>query len=292
MGSLCRGHLSNEPPMSFSRISLMATLGLAISVASILISQSAHSRAESANRSQSTSNEVAPTKASPQSIAPSEAPQADSPGSAIIIVDLSKSFAPIDEAKEAALRGVTDVLQQVLTQAWPAGSVYVSAIGSSSLTLDAPCGPAITYEQQLLRVDPHKSASARITRSEVLKRWFTECVRRIHQRSAKEEPFTDISGAVAIATISTKTVAGSKLLCILSDFAEDLPKGNQRAEFVLKGERVLMLWGPQRSDEKDPNRLFNRLAQWEDRFRRAGASEVLSLPIAGFTSEKVKQWTQ
>jgi hypothetical protein len=227
-------------------------------------------------------------------IAQTDASQVQSgrPGAATIIVDLSKSFSPIDKEKEAALRGVAEAVVQLLTHSWPSGSLYVSAIGKSSLTLDAPCGSAITYEPRLIQSDTNDRSKTKITRPDLLKSWVSECLGLIKRRSAREEPFTDISGAVAMAARSMKDVSGQKLLCIMSDFVEDLPRGNLRAEFSLSGERVLMLWAPQSRDPKDPNQLFKRLADWEERFKRAGASEVVQVPIAGFTNEQVTKWTR
>jgi hypothetical protein len=53
-----------------------------------------------------------------------------------------------------------------------------------------------------------------------------------------------------------------------------------------------MLWAPERSDAKDPSRLFKRLQAWEERLRRAGASEVLQVRIAGFTNAQVTRWSR
>lgn len=223
---------------------------------------------------------------------PSSSQQATEPrpGLAIVIVDMSKSFAPLDGTKVSALKAVTDGLYEVLTKSWPSGSVYVTTIAASSLRTDGPCGPPMVYKQQLLHLSNGKARGTSITTPDVLTQWFQECVGLVKKRSEKPEMHTDISGAVAMAAEAAREVSGPKLLCVVSDFVEDLPQGNKPAQFVLSGERVLMLWAPQETDATDPNQMFARIKGWEDHFRKAGASQVVTAPVTGFTAGSLQRW--
>jgi hypothetical protein len=82
-------------------------------------------------------------------------------------------------------------------------------------------------------------------------------------------------------------VAGRKFLVVFSDFVEDHPKEAVETRFTLSGERVLMIYRAESSDLADPNRLFARLAVWEQRLKRAGAASVVRLPTDGITPSTV-----
>jgi hypothetical protein len=82
------------------------------------------------------------------------------------------------------------------------------------------------------------------------------------------------------------------VLCVFSDFQEDLPSGSKPAAFRLTGERVLMLWAPESHDQTDPGQMKSRLQEWEQRFKASGASDVLRLPVAGLRRAGVESWIQ
>jgi hypothetical protein len=211
--------------------------------------------------------------------------------SVAIAIDFSKSFAPFDAQKQTAIRALMAAINRAFTDRWPSGTVYLSAVGSSSLGQVPPCGPAVTYRQTLVPSALNQQ-QGRIVSKAVLAEWIEECVSRVVERSKAVEGYTDISGAIALAADWARTTSGRKLLCVFSDFVEDLPRGAERANFKLNGERVLMLWAPQSTDLGAPNKLFERLSGWEQAFSKAGASAVSRLQIAGLTSEQVSEWIQ
>src|SRR5687768_8029314 len=84
--------------------------------------------------------------------APPATPQLEQTRDATVtlLLDFSQSFAPLVGEKETALRAVMQALESALTQKWTSGTIYVAAIGSSSLNQQPPCGPAITFRPSLI----------------------------------------------------------------------------------------------------------------------------------------------
>src|SRR5204862_7670308 len=109
----------------------------------------------------------------------------------------SRSFAPFDPEKKLALGALMQALKNALTQRWPSGTIYVSAVGTSSLKQVPPCGPAVSYRQLLIASSVKKEGQ--ITSKGVLDQWTSECVTQLVKRSANVEEYTDLSGAVALA---------------------------------------------------------------------------------------------
>jgi hypothetical protein len=208
----------------------------------------------------------------------------------VIAVDFSKSFAPLDSPKTAALQTLANALQTAMTKRWPSASLYVTPIGNASLLASPPCGPAILYQGLLIAPRETNPTNRTISQPSVLSKWWTECIQQLTAKSQHVEAFTDISGAVALAAQSMRLSSGPKLLGIVSDFVEDLPKGNLAADFQLSGERVLLMYGPETSDGRNPSVLTKRLSDWEQRLQSAGASRVVRVPIAGLTAESLQTW--
>ncbi len=94
--------------------------------------------------------------------------------------------------------------------------------------------------------------------------------------SAKGSAYTDITGGmIQGAEYLNETKAGIKTIVIFSDMQEDLSKGTIR-DFPIKldGIRVVALNVTKlRSDNADPRQYLERLAHWEERARKAGATE-------------------
>lgn len=83
--------------------------------------------------------------------------------------------------------------------------------------------------------------------------------------SRRPEPFTDISGALALATAKAKNQAeGSRLMIILSDFEEDLPRGHLPARYDLEGFRIAMIYRVLPKDTKEPDGLPTRIQEWKN----------------------------
>jgi hypothetical protein len=95
-------------------------------------------------------------------------------------------------------------------------------------------------------------------------------------REARGSAHTDITGGLLQgAEYLKETRAGIKTIVIFSDMEEDLDKGAIR-DFPIRldGIRVVALNVTKLgTDNADPRRYLGRLASWEARVRRAGASD-------------------
>ncbi len=95
-------------------------------------------------------------------------------------------------------------------------------------------------------------------------------------KEAKGSAYTDITGAlIQGAEYLNETKSGIKTIVIFSDMQEELGKGTVR-DFPIKldGIRIVALNVTKlRTDNADPRIYLDRLAHWEERVRKAGASE-------------------
>jgi hypothetical protein len=196
----------------------------------------------------------------------------------VILIDLSKSFAPLKSADERALEQVGIAVVHMATREWQRPVLFLwSIIGSSSQFRDLPCGPPILYAPRIGR----QSRQGEIGTEQRLRNWNKACVLRLTGGGIKPEEYTDISGAVYLASETARSSTGRKFLIIMSDFYEDLPPGNQPTKFQLSGEQVVMLYRPDPRDEKDPNQMIARLQDWASRLKNAGARGACLLPVKG-----------
>ena len=95
-------------------------------------------------------------------------------------------------------------------------------------------------------------------------------------RNIKGSAYTDITGGlIQGAEYLSETKAGIKTIVIFSDMQEELGKGTQR-DFPIKldGIRIIALNVTKLgSDNADPRLYLDRLAGWEARVKKAGATE-------------------
>jgi hypothetical protein len=202
-----------------------------------------------------------------------------------VLVDISKSFAPLTRADQNALDQLERAIERAATSAWePPVSIYWTTIGNSGVLANSVCGSALFHPRM---VTP-RSRSDEFSSVGQLQPWFHECIRAVVTRSQQhQEAYTDISGSIALAAENARRVSGKKYIAILSDFAEDRPAGTKATEFELSGETVVMLYRAQPADASDGNLLFARLKQWEERLKRAGAKSTCRVSIVGATSNTI-----
>lgn len=95
-------------------------------------------------------------------------------------------------------------------------------------------------------------------------------------KQVKGSAYTDITGGlIQGAEYLNETKAGIKTIVIFSDMQEELNKGTVR-DFPIKldGIRIVALNVTKLgTDNADPRKYLDRLARWEDRTRKAGATE-------------------
>jgi hypothetical protein len=98
----------------------------------------------------------------------------------------------------------------------------------------------------------------------------------VFSKEIKGTAFTDITGGlIQGAEYLNETKAGIKTIVIFSDMQEELGKGTIR-DFPIKldGIRIVALNVTKLgTDNADPRIYLDRLARWEDRARKAGATD-------------------
>jgi hypothetical protein len=168
--------------------------------------------------------------------------------SVVVLVDFSKSFVPLSQ-DERALREVSEA----------------------------------QFQQSLIKRDNEDPSQ--------IAQKLEDCTRstvRASTVSAEQAPYTDISGAIALAAEQGESIVGSKYLIIISDFIEDLSPGTRPIKLQLNGERVLLLH--RTGTEHTPVALvdhLDRIHGWSDALRRDGASSVVALPLNSVTRLRV-----
>jgi len=95
-------------------------------------------------------------------------------------------------------------------------------------------------------------------------------------KEVKGSAYTDITGGlIQGAEYLNETKAGIKTIVIFSDMQEELGKGTVRDfPISLDGIRIVALNVTKLgTDNADPRKYLNRLARWEGKVRKAGATE-------------------
>jgi hypothetical protein len=202
--------------------------------------------------------------------------------SVVVLVDFSKSFVPLSQ-DERALREVSEATAELAQREWqPPVAVLWSRIQTASLVASPLCGP-FQFQQSLIKRDNEDPAQ--------IAQKLEDCTKstvRASTVSAEQAPYTDISGAIALAAEQGESIVGSKYLIIISDFIEDLSPGKRPVKLQLNGERVLLLH--RTGTEHTPMALvdhLDRIRGWSDALRRAGASSVVALPLNSVTRLRV-----
>jgi hypothetical protein len=203
-----------------------------------------------------------------------------------VLVDFSRTFAPLGKADERALRVVSAALAELANQSSPPVRFYWSRIESQSVLSQGLCKP--------LRVEPKLIPSAGDLDKERLGKALKSCVETIVRASADEahrSAYTDISGALAMADEQTRGETRERIFVILSDFLEDLPGGAMPAEYRLDGVRVLLLHRPGLDDRKGSSveSYRGRVARWAGKTRERGAGQVVAMPLTASTRHRVTQ---
>lgn len=202
--------------------------------------------------------------------------------SLVVLVDFSKSFVPLSN-DERSLSEVSAATSELAQREWqPPVTVLWSRIQTASLISSPLCGP-FQFQQSLIKRDNDDSAKIAdklqaCTKATVL----TSAI------ASEQAPYTDISGAIALATEQGRSTFGPKYLIVLSDFVEDLPPGKQPIRLQLNGEHVLLLH--RIGTDRTPLALVDhlvRIRRWSDALRHAGAASVVALPLSSITRQRI-----
>src|SRR6266571_1471167 len=137
-----------------------------------------------------------------ESLEAADTPQKNRPRSSItILVDLSKSFAPLTADDQAALRTVGRAITSLPVSTFPRPiTIAWLGIGTSSPHEHPPCGPGFLYDPKMIK---RNEPGVVRDKSTLIKR-LDECVGIITQRSKLPGDWTDISGAIQQASDLTQ----------------------------------------------------------------------------------------
>jgi len=205
----------------------------------------------------------------------------------VVLVDFSKSFAPLQPEDVRAIEEVSEALTK-LSQEWPAPiKVVWSKIQTESLLAQPLCDP-IEFKPSLVKFQVH----GEIRSLEDLESSFGACQARVAAKSndrSELADYTDISGALEDAAEIAHSAA-RKVVVLMSDFHEELKPGARPASFALAGEAVVMVDRPSRNDR--PNEYADRVAQWSRNLQTHGAAQVVRLPVFGVTAHRITESLQ
>jgi hypothetical protein len=130
---------------------------------------------------------------------------------------------------------------------------------------------SFTEKDIVAKVTFDKRPSQSIEQKRAFKAKVEEFTKAIHGSA-----YTDITGGlIQGAEYLNETKAGTKTIVIFSDMQEELGKGTVR-DFPIKldGIRIVALnVSKLGTDNADPRLYLDRLARWEARVRKAGATE-------------------
>jgi hypothetical protein len=204
--------------------------------------------------------------------------------SVVVLVDFSKSFAPLVN-DERALEDLAAATSELAQREWkPPVEILWSRIQTASLISGPLCGP-FQFQQSLIKRDNDDSTQI-VDKLQACAKTVVRASTAGSERSA----YTDISGAVALAADQGQSVLGPKYIVIVSDFMEDLPPGKRPIRLQLNGERILLLH--RLGTERTPLTLVDHLARmqrWSEALREAGASSVVALPLSSVTEQRIQR---
>ena len=171
-----------------------------------------------------------------------------------MLVDTSGSYAK--QVNKAA-----KVVNYLLATLNPGDSLAVAKVETRSFT-EKDIVAKVTFD---------KRPSQSIEQKRAFKAKIDSFARDVHGSA-----YTDITGAlIQGAEYLNETKAGNKTIVIFSDMQEELNKGTVRDFPIdLKGIRIVALnVSKLGTDNADPRLYLDRLARWEARVRKAGATD-------------------
>lgn len=171
-----------------------------------------------------------------------------------MLVDTSGTYA--QEMNKAA-----KIINYLLATLNPGDSLAVAKVETRSFT-EKDIVAKVTFDK-------------RPSQATIQKRAFKSKIEAF-AKDIKGTAFTDITGGlIQGAEYLNETKAGTKTIVIFSDMQEELGQGTVR-DFPIKleGIRIVALNVTKlRTDNADPRIYLDRLARWEERVRKAGATD-------------------
>jgi len=171
-----------------------------------------------------------------------------------MLVDTSGTYA-------REINKASKIINYLLATLNPGDSLAVAKVESRSFT-EKDIVAKVTFDKR-----PSQATSQ--------KRAFKEKIQTF-AGSAKGSAYTDITGGlIQGAEYLNETKSGIKTIVIFSDMQEELGKGTVRDFPInLDGFRIVALNVTKLgTDNADPRLYLDRLSRWEERVRKAGATE-------------------
>lgn len=225
--------------------------------------------------------------------------EAPEPGgtSVVVLVDFSRSFVALkQEGAHARYEGLLDedrhaldtvagAIAELASRYWtPPVKVVWTRIQSSSAAAEPLCAP-LEPDQKLVK--PKDSVGTREEIEVVLR----QCVADVMTASRDKRnlaDYTDISGALAMASEMASGHYSHRVLIVLSDFHEDLRRGTTPAAFQLHGERVIFLHRPGTDEPENVAGYLQRITGWKDKLLQSGAAGVSAVPVFAVSDARVR----
>ena len=197
------------------------------------------------------------------------------------ILDFSASFAPLTQGDRIALRETSHAVSDLAVQDWsPPTTIVWRKIGSESTSAKPLC-ETLEYSRKLIGA---------VNAAQALRSGLETCVETVVRESQSKgspEPYTDIGDAIMLASQNWAHLEGRKIIVVLSDFLEDLPKGKVATDISLHGDQVVLLHRPGSTEVSDPADYLQRIDAWKRRLRTAGAGSSVALPVFRATAYSV-----
>lgn len=230
-----------------------------------------------------------------KSIRPSGTPPQGHGTSVVVLIDFSKSFPASFRADgsivygfrledQRALEALAGVLAELAFSGTPSFKTVWTQIQTSSITENPFC-PPIEISPQIVKRE-HTVA----TREE-LQDTLKKCVATMNIASRDKNKlgdFTDISGAIAMASDIGSGQYNERVLVILSDFHEDLSPGSTPTRFELNGERVVLLHRPGTDEQENISGYLARIESWKKKLLQRGAKTVATLPVFAVSETRLR----
>lgn len=174
-----------------------------------------------------------------------------------MVVDVSGTY-----ARQSDKAG--DVLKYLLITANPGDTLALARINSRSYS-EKNIVTKVTLERVPSKANAQKKVFAKTADR------FVKKIRR-----ARGSAYTDISGALILATeFLRETEASKQTIVIFSDMKQELSKGTVRDfDFDVKGIRFVVInIAKLRTDNVDPRRYKRRMDAWNKKLMDSGAAE-------------------
>lgn len=215
--------------------------------------------------------------------------------SVIVLVDFSKSFPASYEFNGSIVYGfrredlrALNALASVLAELAFSGPTQFKTVWTqiqSSSIIEYPLCPTLEISPRIV-----KRESSIETREELYDTLlqFVSIMNKASRDKSKLGNYTDISGAISIASEMGYGQYSDNIIIILSDFLEDLPPESKSVNFKLNGETFILLHRPGTDERENISGYLMRIQKWKQKLLQRGARTVATLPVFAASEIRLK----